>query len=248
MFSMIIPIIFPLTFNFWLGKIYMFDSTLCILVIVTSMVFWVALNSNKLKYLLLSVVLMAILLTVQWYTSAKTSLTYLTEQEKVTQIQHLHAYPPLKITIMRKIIWIPAANWLELRPEAVIFYKIKANFSEIVDPNLYFFANHPRERVGVVEFEKFPYIFLPAFLIGLFSFKHRHLLLLSISLSPILLNSLIGNSHPAGPFNLFPFFAITIALGLVVITPYILKRKVLILPTLLLFFLIFIQTLAYVRY
>ena len=47
-------------------------------------------------------------------------------------------------------------------------YKLQRNFFANLDPNLYFFASHPRERMGVEEFAKFLPIFLPFFLIGVF--------------------------------------------------------------------------------
>ena len=45
------------------------------------------------------------------------------------------------------------------------FSKYERNLAYNLDPNLYFFANHPRERAGVAEFEKFPAVFLPFFII-----------------------------------------------------------------------------------
>ena len=36
-------------------------------------------------------------------------------------------------------------------------YKFQRNFFSALDPNLYFFASHPRERAGINEFEKFKY-------------------------------------------------------------------------------------------
>jgi len=48
-------------------------------------------------------------------------------------------------------------------------YKFKRNFFTLLDTNYYFFANHPRERPGIKETEKFFWGLLPFFLLGLFS-------------------------------------------------------------------------------
>jgi hypothetical protein len=133
------------------------------------------------------------------------------------------------------------ANWFEQRKETISIYKIGKNFSEVIDPNLYFFANHPREKAGAKEFEKFSYILLPIFILGLFELKKRHLKYLILTLSPIVFISIIGNNSPLGPFSLFPFFTIIISLGL---KKFLLNRKFLIFK-LIIFLLVFIQTISY---
>jgi hypothetical protein len=47
--------------------------------------------------------------------------------------------------------------------------KYSANFFQGIDPNYYFFANHPRERAGVTEKEKFYFLYFPFFLLGIFN-------------------------------------------------------------------------------
>ncbi len=206
-----------------------------LIIIATSIAIWLGIKTNKKIYFYLSIIFVAILLLLQWKTSSKNSLTFLNDNEKLNQIVRLRAYPPSNI---------PIANWLELRKETLALYKIEANISEVVDPNLYFFANHPRERVGVIEYEKFPYILLPVFIIGLLSLKRQNLKYILLSTSPIVLNSIIGNSNPVGPFTLFPFFATTISLGLIPIF----SKKIFLIPFLILFTLVFIQIYAYSKY
>ena len=45
-------------------------------------------------------------------------------------------------------------------------YKLQRNFFGNLDFNLYFFNSHPRERIGIEEFNKYLPIFLPFFLVG----------------------------------------------------------------------------------
>lgn len=227
-FKKLIPLIFVLIFNLWIWKILSFSVPIAVLVILAS----VSLYYKKFG---LSLLLIILLLFFQYKTSSKNSLTFLNDNEKLQQQIRLRGYPPSKI---------PIANWLENRPEALIFYKLEANLSEVVDPNLYFFANHPRERIGVIEYEKLPYILLPFFILGILSIKKRDLKTLLLSISPFILISVIGNSNPAGPFSLFPFLTSFTAIGLV---PIFDKRKYLF-PFLTLFTLVFIQTIAYAKY
>lgn len=184
------------------------------------------------------------ILFLEYKTTFKNSLTYLSPGEKLNQEIRLRSYQPISVRIANKTFYIPAANWLELRRETVSFYRIEQNISEVVDPNLYFFANHPREKYGVIEFEKFPYILLPFFVIGLFSIKRKTLNLFLIGLSPFVLISIIGSDNPIGPFGLFPFFANTIGLGLLTIP----NKKKFLIPLVIILIIVFIQTIAYVKY
>jgi len=222
------PLLFVLIMNLWIWKIFSFNILIGIFVILTSF-------SLYYKKIGLSLLLIIILLFFQYKTSSKNSLTFLNDNEKLQQEVRLRGYPPSNI---------PIANWLENRKESLVFYKVEANFSEVVDPNLYFFANHPRERVGVVEYEKFAYILLPFFVLGLLLLKKEDLPTLLLSLSPFILISIIGNSNPVGPFSLFPFLVTYISLGL---APVFAQKKYLFI-FLLLFALVFIQTLAYAKY
>jgi hypothetical protein len=172
---------------------------------------------------------------IQYKTSSINSLTYLNENEKIEQRQRMTGYPRY---------FYRFANWFEQRKEALIFYKMQENLFEVIDPNLYFFANHPRERVGIVEFEKFPYIYMPFLIIGIFFISNLDIGVMVLSISPFILLSLIGNSNPMGPFSVFPSLAAFTAKGL---EPVFRKRKYL-LVFLLVFLLVLIQTISYERY
>lgn len=244
MFKKFLPLLFVFVFNFWLWKILSFNIALGLVIVLASIFLWLEIQENKKFYFYTLIVLFGLLLFFQWKTSFKTSLIYRNDNEKVIQQEWLKAYPPIYIKIAGKTIWIPIAHWLEQRKESMVFYKIEENFSEVIDPNLFFFANHPRERVGVIEFEKFPYILLPIFIVGLFSIKKKNLKDLLLGLSPIVLISFIGNSNPIGPFALFPLFAAVISIGL---APIFSKKQFLI-PFIAVFILVFIQIFAYAKY
>ncbi|OGM14657.1 hypothetical protein A3D84_00195 [Candidatus Woesebacteria bacterium RIFCSPHIGHO2_02_FULL_42_20] len=238
------PLAFVLAFNLWIWKIFAFNAAVGLVVIGASVSLWLEFQENTKFHFYATAGLFFILLLFQWKTSSVTSLTYLTEHEKLGQQVRMRGYPPLAFNIAGKTVWLPAANWLEKRKETLIFYKIQTNISEIIDPNLFFFANHPRERVGVVEFEKFPYIFLPAFLLGLASIQKKQVKDLFLGFLPIALIALIGNSNPAGPFAFFPVFAVLVSIGL---APLFLKKKLLI-ACAIVFVPVFIQVVSYAKY
>jgi hypothetical protein len=159
---------------------------------------------------------MPLLLIYQYSTTNVKPLTYLTEQERVVQLRRLNEYPPVKLTLLGKTIWIPLAHWLEQRPETLALYRIQSNLKEVLSPNLYFFANHPNERVGVKEHEKFPYILLPFFVLGvlLLDFKKNKTILSFFIFAPILLVALAGTYFDVEPISIFPFIAASSALGI----------------------------------
>lgn len=197
--------------NLWIWKalivnpliaLVMFSSTIC-------------LYNHKRMYLLFVLTFTATLV-LQFLTTNITSLTSLDNDQKRIQSMRLEEYPPVKINLFDKTLWLPVAHWYEGRKESIAFFRIITNFSENIDPNLYFFANHPRQRVGIQEFEKFPYILLPIFLMGiLISLKSWKKEVFFISLFiPLFVLSLIGNNNSLGPFVLFPFLAVAISFGL----------------------------------
>lgn len=90
----------------------------------------------------------------------------------------------------------------------------KQNFFQGIDPNFYFFANHPRERGGISEFEKLSPIFIPLFLIGVIDYLRRRIYqpfyYSLFTLSLISTGGMIDNFS----YLLFPFFALSIYHGI----------------------------------
>ena len=170
-------------------------------------------EKKKIVYAFLASVIMLSFLQIK--TTNFKNLGYLDNDEQRVQQMRLKEYPPVKVSLFNKSLWIPIAHWFEERKEVIIFYRLEENFFQAIDLNLYFFSNHPRERIGVSEFEKFTYPLLPFFLIGVFAyFKERKYLLVGIIFLSLILISIIGFSNSLGPFLLFPFISIAIYLGL----------------------------------
>lgn len=94
--------------------------------------------------------------------------------------------------------------------------KLQHNFFGNLDPNLYFFASHPRERLGIEEFKKYSPIFLPFFLIGaLYSIYVPLFGILIYSISVLFLSSIISPAYELGPMLFFPIVNFMVTIGIV---------------------------------
>ena len=230
-----------LLLNLWIWRILSINLFLgLILISITICLSVLFVKPNK-KLTGILAILGVLLLILQWTTTKNASLINLSNDQIRVRDMRLREYPP--------IYFLPIAHWFEGRRESIAFFRLLNNFSEAVDPNLYFFANHPRERVGVKEFEKFPYVFLPAFLIGVLVLAERKkkVFLLSLLL-PLAVLTLKGSDNPLGPFTLFPAFSVAIATGTKFFYDALRKKRVIILAVLILILAVFIQTLAYDRF
>lgn len=108
------------------------------------------------------------------------------------------------------------------------FYKLERNFFSVLDPNLYFFASHPRERGGINEFEKFPSLYFIFFIMGIiYSLKLRSLLAMLYLLFAASISGFISPAFELGPILFFPFVTALTALGViysVALLMYLIKR------------------------
>src|SRR3989344_1788087 len=210
-------IFFLVTFlNPWIWRI--FDRSLVVfaLLVVSTFTLYLTFRCNDCRYKkYISIVVLLFLGTFQYRITYVKSLVNLSNDDIRVRDMRLKELPPVKFTLVNKPVWIPLAHWFEGRPESISFFRILYNLSEAVDPNLYFFANHPRERVGTQEFEKFPYLLFPFFALGYFLIieKSKQLLVTSFII-PVFFLSLIGHDSKIGPFLLFPFFAVASTVGL----------------------------------
>lgn len=179
-----------LLLNLWIWKIVSVSLLIGLVVILTTIF----------RVKKIGIFLLFLLLFFQVKTTNRVPLTHLSEDEIVRQIQRMREYDNPRI-----------AHILEERPEALVFFRIQNNLSQLVDPNFYFFANHPRERAGINEFEKFPYLLIPFFIYGFYKLvrKKEYFFLIFYLFLPLLVLSLIGLNNPLGPFSLFPFILAT---------------------------------------
>lgn len=199
--------IFLLLLSNWIWKIFSISPFVAISVACITVVIFLFTEDVKSKYLLILSCLGIILLSIIQvkYTNPQDLTAFSNDQIRIRDMR-LREYPTYRI---------PIAYWLEQRKESVIYFRLKSNLAESLDTNLYFFANHPRSRVGVNEFEKFHFVFIPFFILGILSELHKRkffefFLLFFI---PISILTIVGNRSEFGPILLFPFFVINIYYG-----------------------------------
>lgn len=207
--------LFVLLTNLWIWRIFLFNIFVFLLVLITSVTFFLWLTKRQKQYMVVFLILFMVTMVAQWQTTKIPNLVYRDNDEQRVQVARLKEYSPTYIKIGDKTKWIPLGYWLDGRNEVLVYQRVLNNFFDNVDPNLYFFANHPRER-GADEFEKYPYMLLPFFLLGLYVLvkKRDTRLKVSVFILPLLLLSIIGNQNKIGPFVLFPLLSASITTGL----------------------------------
>lgn len=89
----------------------------------------------------------------------------------------------------------------------------KENLVRFIDPNYYFFANHPNERVGIVEVDRFFFFWWPFFIVGLLELsknpRFRQLLIASLVITTLLISSKLPEA-----VLMFPLISVSIVMGL----------------------------------
>lgn len=197
--------IFLLLGNVWIWKIFQFNFFTGIFILISTILLFVYLKHGNRKLILVFTLLLLLTIGVSGG-FRKIDLSY-GSQEKLLMQQRLKEYP--------SITFLPVAHWFEERPEIIAVYRVSQNLSEVLDPNLYFFANHPRERGGIEEIEKFPYVLFPFFFIGLFLliYKKFYKLIIVSAVIPIIYYVIYGTGNSVEPFLLFPFLVISVYFG-----------------------------------
>lgn len=201
----ILSILIVLVCNFWSWELFTYNLFLFLIVWTASILLYLSIIRSSKKLLYIFCLILIPVLIIQLKTTKNAVLDYMSETDRqlfATRRGELSAIVP------------NLGKYLESKPE-YIFLKFEHNSLRATDLNLYFFGSHPRERSGIREFEKFSFLFLPFFIFGLLKAIKSAPLQLSISLLiPLVVLSVIGEDNLIGPFSLFPFFSVMIAIGL----------------------------------
>lgn len=246
-------LIFVLFGNLWFWYVFNIDRYTGLILSLASFFFWLVINHPKKRYFIFLVISFFLLIVQQWEATEKSLLNFRDNDDIRIQTQRMREYPPLNFSFNGKTYWIPAAYWLEQKYDWTLALKrLEDNLFQNLDINQYFFAGHPLERWGYKEFEKFPFILLPFFLIGLFNLScqkliNRNLLLFLI---PLFIFTYTGNKNVYGPISFYPLFMVSIYQGVILLLKSVknFRPRIKYLILLLLFFigsLIFIQSIIY---
>ncbi|OGE15851.1 hypothetical protein A3F00_04740 [Candidatus Daviesbacteria bacterium RIFCSPHIGHO2_12_FULL_37_11] len=202
------------------------------------------------KYSNLYLIPFLILLILQWKTTTLQSLIQLDNDEQRIKQERIKFYAPSEHYVRVIFKRLALVNFLE-GDFNTVSNRLQRNFFETIDPNVYFFGGHPRERVWADDFEKFPFVFIFPFFTGLYYLliQKKWLFLGSFCIS-IFLFSVIGHKNSLGPFVMFPLIVVLIAFGfmkLFNLRKYLPRKvlKLILISTSILILLSIIQTFAY---
>ena len=103
-------------------------------------------------------------------------------------------------------------------------YKLQSNLFSGLDPNLYFFAGHPRERAGVGDFEKYLFLSLPFFIAGIVIAVQKKLKVIAYYfIAAATAGVLLRPDFIFGPVLFFPLINVLVFLGVVYFSNFIKK-------------------------
>lgn len=103
----------------------------------------------------------------------------------------------------------------------------QSNVFNSLSLNLYFFANHPRERAKVREFPMYPAIFVVPFFIGLiYCISRPNYLLTGYLTFALLITGFVRQDYIYGPILMMPLINMLITLGLKNVYIYLRKNEI----------------------
>lgn len=189
--------------NAWIWKILSNNLLIGIALVILSIQIYLLSEQNIRKSTVVPTLIFSIIITFF-------SLNYGLDQklkhdtpEEIFQINQRRSYYPLSV-----------GRIFENRPTLTI-YKFNRNLSYNLDPNLYFFATHPRERSGIAEFKKYSFLLFPFFIIGIISLIiKKNTFLITYLTSATIISALITPSFKFGPLLFFPFLNSVITIGI----------------------------------
>ncbi len=204
--------------NSWIWKIISLFPLIVVPLILSTIFLYKKQN-------ILFLVTFFILLYFQLITTISQSFTLLDNDEQRVRSERLQFYKP-SLHFTRVIFArFNLRDFLE-GDFNTIQTRIYRNFFETIDLNIYFFAGHPRERVWADDFEKFSFIFLPLFLIGMYKiFSKGDMYFILFFLATIIILTGIGHKNNLGPFLIFPFIVILIHEGFLNILNFLKNGK-----------------------
>src|SRR3989344_7004479 len=198
--------------NPWIWQIGQFSPLLFLFLIISSFVLLLY-HKQKVSSKIVVIVLIP-LFYFQWHTTNFHSLILSDNDEQRVKAMRKQFYNPSTDVARRIFYRFHLADFFE-GDLSVGLTRFQRNFFETLDPNIYFFSGHPRERVWANDFKKFPFILIVPFLIGLYKLiRWTNITLWIYISSSLVLLSVIGHFNQMGPFILFPFLVLAINSGI----------------------------------
>lgn len=188
--------------NFWIWRL--FNSSFILAMAVLVLTVFLIFRLKILTALLFSA--LSIFLLVNTY---DTNLKYISplENDRLVHQQEYFAGALGKLFKNRIALYLH----YEVFPYVA---KYEKNLAYTLDPNQYFFKSHPRERGGIVEFEKFSPLLLPFFIMGIILLVTGgfNFLVVYLTISQ-LVSAFLFPGYDMGPVLIFPFIVSMIYIG-----------------------------------
>lgn len=199
--------------NTWFWKIFSFNIFLGLLVTATSFSLFNLILSHKwiLKYFIATIFMFIILSAFAIKLGYDQDLRIIKVEQQIQLNQRNRYYSKdLGKLFLNKYVLNYYQNYNPY------LSRFQHNFFANLDPNLYFFTSHPRERAGINEFEKFPSFYFLFFILGiifLLQLQARWVILYLFVAS--LVNGLISSAYELGPILFFPLVTSLITIGVI---------------------------------
>lgn len=207
----ILLIVIPLL-NSWFWRMWKLDVFTTFLCLVLSYLLAISLISKISKKLMILTILATFLLSINSLVKGINKELFKKTQLDISTYEVRHEYYAKELgRLYKNRIGI---NYL--KKYVPNEYRIEKKLFSILDLNLYFFASHPRERGGVEEFEKFPFVYIPFFVLGIITYlKKPKKVFLYYFLAATLTSVFIHTAYYLGPVLFFPIINSFIMLGII---------------------------------
>lgn len=217
-----IVLIVVIALSFWFWKTVKADFFISMVVIFQSLLLLKFVSdqkfSSKLAVLLFTVLLFTGIFLIR--NNLDNSLWVLNPTERVRfDRRHYYFAEELGKLYMNKFSLYYYTNL------STFLYKYQRNVFYNLDPNLYFFASHPRERSGIDSFEKYSPLFLPFFILGtIWLFSNKSWKMFGYLSLVTVISGFISLNYKLGPILFAPVVNVLIVLGLVTALKYAFKN------------------------
>ena len=197
--------------NFWIWKIIQENPLIAIILIILTFLLFKLIDKGS-KPLVLTVIIFLFLVLsfiMLGFNFDKSIQTITPEDEVKLNDRHFYYSEELgRVFLNRKVL-----NFY--KNYSLPMYKFERNLFSNLDPNLYFFASHPRERAGIYEFEKYSFILLPFFIIGVMMLIYRGSIWAACYLvAATLVSAFVSSNYVLGSILFLPLINVSIGLGI----------------------------------
>lgn len=217
-----LSVVFVVIFlNFWIWKILKSDFVIGIFLILLSFALFFSFQLKKnYKLQILGVIFFAII-SLLVLSSGFDERLKMADSDDIQKIRH--SYLAYNLGPLYQNKYIPN-YYAHVYPKLSYWQQ---NLAYSLDLNSYFFASHPREKAGFPEFEKYPFILSPFFVIGIIwmIIKTNKQIIIYLIFS-VIINSLLTPQFPLGPVLFFPLINLLVTVGIFQFIQIVKMRKI----------------------